>query len=144
MKKPYFLFIICFATLSTVFVNAQTIEYAYDMAGNRISRKVVTMPQGVKHDYHTSDSVVVTETIGERAISVYPNPTKGQLSVEISGGSSEDAIQLTVYDGQGKILITKKAEQGRTPLEMTTYPAGWYILRVTGGDKSKEFKIVKQ
>jgi len=67
---------------------AQTISYAYDNAGNRISRTILlsTSPQGVKK---AEDPVLVEYQIGERKITVYPNPTKGKLAVEITGGNEK-------------------------------------------------------
>ena len=145
MKKLYLLFIICFATLSIVFVNAQTIKYAYDMAGNRISRTITLAgQQGAKQGYQITDSVVVNETIGERKIKIYPNPTKGSLALEISGGDDKDQLRFILYNANGQQLLNKQIQSGTTPINMSDYPVAYYILRVQAGDKMTEFKIIKQ
>ena len=122
--------------------NSQTISYDYDYAGNRISRKVVSLPQSIKGQ--PVDSVLVEDMLGERNILVYPNPTKGALGVEITGGDWDEDIWLILYNGQGVTLYHAKAQQGINPVDMTAYPKGWYILRVLAGEKKKEFKVIKE
>jgi len=123
--------------------NSQNISYDYDFAGNRISRKVVPLPpQGAKKQ--VTDSVVVEDILGERNILVYPNPTKGALGVEITGGDWDEDIRLILYSGQGVMLYNANAQQGVNPVDMTAYPKGWYILRIQAGEKRKEFKVIKE
>jgi len=125
--------------------NSQTISYDYDYAGNRISRKVVLLPpppQGAKKQ--VTDSVVVEDMLEDRNILVYPNPTKGILGVEITGGDWDEDILLILYNGQGVMLYHANAQQGINPVDMTAYPKGWYILRVQEGEKRKEFKVIKE
>ena len=123
--------------------NSQAISYDYDYAGNRISWKVVPLPPQQAKQQPT-DSVVVEDILGERNILVYPNPTKGALGVEITGGDWDEDIWLILYNGQGVTLYHAKAQQGINPVDMTAYPKGWYILRVLAGEKKKEFKVIKE
>ena len=128
---------------------AQTISYAYDNAGNRISRTIVlsTSSQGVKK---AQDPIPVEDQLGERKIIVYPNPTKGELAVEITGGNEKpvseggDEIRIILYSAEGTQLQSTPAITGKTPVNLSTYPTGWYILRVLAGEKATEFKIIKQ
>ena len=146
MKQTFLLFLFLL-TLSAL--SAQNmVSYAYDNAGNRISRKIVTLPSNiVKKD--TLAPAPVEEQLGERKITVFPNPTKGSLAVEINGGNSKpataggDQLQIFLFSAQGVQLQNTKVEAATTPINMTSYPAGWYILRVQAGDKMTEFKIVK-
>lgn len=126
-----------------IWSNSQTISYNYDYAGNRISRKVVPLPpQGAKKQ--PVDSIVVEDILGERNILVYPNPTKGALGIEITGGDWDEDIRLMLYSGQGVMLYNANANQGINPVDMTAYPKGWYILRVQAGEQRKEFKVIKE
>jgi hypothetical protein len=127
---------------------AQYISYAYDYAGNRISRQVVYIsnPTHVKGDTTAVKQATkpVEDKIGDRVIKIYPNPTRGALAVDISGGDTKDPLSIILYSPQGALLIQRNIAEGRTPVEMSAYPAGWYILRVQAGEKVTEFKIVKQ
>ena len=82
--------------------------------------------------------------MGDRKITIYPNPTKGSLAVEITGGDDKDKINILVLSAQGIQLQSRKAATGITLVDMVKYPPGWYILRVQAGDKVTELKIIKQ
>jgi len=121
------------------------VSYAYDNAGNRISRKIVLLssnPTHVKKD--TIAPAPVEEQLGDRKITVFPNPTKGALAVEITGGSDKDDIHIVLFSAQGIQLKNLKVTNGTTAIDMHLYPAGWFILRVLAGDKVTEFKIIKE
>lgn len=143
MKQFYLLF---FFLLSCVWGMAQPITtYRYDYAGNRISRKIVMLyTRSAPAKAKKADPPPVEEQLGERKITIYPNPTKGALAVEITGGDTKDAINLTLFSAQGVQLQGIKVTAFTTPIDMTHYPDGWYILRIQAGDKTKEFKIIKQ
>ena len=124
---------------------AQKVSYDYDYAGNRISRKIVNIPpltQAKKNDQY--QPVPAEEQLGDRKITVYPNPTKGDLAVDITGGNDKDEMQIVLISAQGVQLQVLKAVTGSTPVNMLHYPPGWFILRVKAGDKTTEFKIIKQ
>lgn len=121
------------------------VSYAYDNAGNRISRKIVLLssnPTHVKKD--TIAPAPVEEQLGDRKITVFPNPTKGALAVEITGGSDKDDIHIVLFSAQGIQLKNLKVTNGTTAIDMHLYPPGWFILRVLAGDKVTELKIIKQ
>jgi hypothetical protein len=94
--------------------------------------------------HQPTDSVVIKETIGERTIKVFPNPTRGALGIEIQGGDPKHEIRLMIYSGAGAVLYNQPATEGLNPIDMTQYPQGWYILRVVAGTEKREYKIVKE
>ena len=143
--QPYLL-ILFFGIISLMGTAQNIVSYAYDYAGNRISRKVVNLTPTPSHVKKQLDSIPapVAEKLGDRMITIYPNPTKGALAVDISGGDTKDEISITLFSAQGVQLQSTKATQSKTPVEMVSYPPGWYVLRVKAGEKQTEFKIVKQ
>lgn len=141
MKQLYLLF--SFLLILSTGMAQSKISYAYDNAGNRISRKVVDLNSNPSH-MKASEPAPVEDQLGERKITVYPNPTKGALAVEITGGDAKDAIHLTLFSPQGTQLQNTQVTATVTPVNMSSYPGGWYILRVQAGAKSTEFKIIKQ
>ena len=121
----------------------QIVSYAYDNAGNRISRKIVNITPPPSHvKKAVEDPIPVEEQLGERKITVYPNPTKGALAVEITGGNDKDELRIMLISAQGVQLQNLKVEKGINPIDMHTYPPGWFILRVKAGDKMTEFKLL--
>ena len=119
------------------------VSYAYDQAGNRISRRVVPLNSTPDHVKKSEKPTPIEEQLGERKISVYPNPTKGNLGISITGEEIKEKITIDLFNAQGTLLMSKKAESEMTTLQLSRYPTGWYILRVTEGEKIKEFKIIK-
>lgn len=148
--KRYSLLIVIFAGfMLQVLAQGNMVSYAYDMAGNRISRKIVLIGSNPAHA-KAEEPIPMEETMGERKITIYPNPTKGALAVTISGGNDKpvsaggDEIRIILYSAQGTQLQNHIAQWGTTAINMKTYPVGWYILRVQAGEKRTEFKIIKQ
>jgi hypothetical protein len=136
--------LIVFSVLSILPCQSQSsLVYEYDFAGNRVARKVITLPSNIRR-YNPSDSIVVKEVFEEKNILVYPNPTKGALGVEITGGDWGEDIRLILYSGQGVLLYQANAQPGINSIDMTTFPRGWYVLRVQTGEKRKEYKILKE
>lgn len=139
--------LLLFLGIIPLWITAQSkVSYAYDYAGNRISRQVVNLSTSPPHLKKQMDSIPapVKDKLGDRIISIYPNPTKGALAVEISAADSKDELSIALFSSQGVLLQSLAASSGKTPVEMSAYPPGWYILRVKAGEKLTEFKIVKQ
>lgn len=148
MKRRYttqqFYLLFLFLIFFSITIQAQKVGYDYDLAGNRRFRKIVELNNPSYAKQHVETPVPVEELLGERKITVYPNPTRGALAVEITGGDQKDQMILSVFSSQGVQLQNRRVTAVTTPVNMSAYPAGWYILRVQAGDKMTEFKIIKQ
>lgn len=141
MRKQSILLLMLFAVFA-MHGNAQNkVAYDYDMAGNRISRKLVILNNP---NYAKKNPLPVEDTLGERKITVYPNPTKGNLVVEIVGVDTKDEMRIVLYNAKGQQLINKKPDAGTTPIDMYDLPSAYYILSVQTGNKVTEFKIIKE
>ena len=143
-KTTHYLLFLFLTAFSLQGMATDVVSYAYDNAGNRISRKVVVYTDSLRHVKKSADPAPVEEQLGERKITVFPNPTKGSLAIDIQGGNEKDELRILIFDANGKQLFNKKVEQGTTPVNISYYPVAFYILRVQAGDKQTEFKIIKQ
>ncbi|NDP21869.1 MAG: T9SS type A sorting domain-containing protein [Paludibacter sp.] len=142
-KTKHYLLLVFLSAFTLQGMAQDMVSYAYDQAGNRISRRIVPLNSSPAHVKKNEQPVPVEEQLGERTIKVFPNPTKGALAVDITGGDDKDELRIILYNADGKQLQNKKVEQGTTPINMSAYPVAYYILRVMAGEKMKEFKIVK-
>lgn len=124
-------------------VAQQKVSYDYDLAGNRISRRIINLQQNAPRN-NSGQPQPIKDELGERKITIYPNPTKGALTVEIQGGNEKDELRTVVFDANGKQIINLTLATGSTLLDMNRFPAGWYVLRITAGEKATEYKIIKQ
>ena len=76
------------------------------------------------------------------AISVYPNPTKGGLSIDL--GANYNAISVTLTDLTGKILQSEHFNEGSLLDLKIEEPAGVYLLFVELNDRRTVLRIVKE
>jgi PKD repeat protein len=72
---------------------------------------------------------------------VYPNPSSEQAFVMFSRKSDKD-YEWEVYDQLGKVIEKGKTRKGTEGFILNTnsYPAGIYMIRITGDDKSVLYK----
>ena len=143
-KTTFYLILFLLVTFSMPVSGQNIVSYAYDNAGNRISRTVLLSSKSPLVKKDSIAPAPVEEQLGDRKILVYPNPTKGALAVEITGGSDKDDIHIVLISAQGIQLKNLKVTNGTTAIDMHLYPPGWFILRVLAGDKVTELKIIKQ
>jgi hypothetical protein len=139
------LLVICILASLCKAYSTDSVKYEYDNAGNRTSYYEVTLKSAkIQPDTQPLDSIPMTAPLGNRKITVYPNPTKGALAVETTGGDANDKVKITLYSPTGAILQNIESLTGYIPVNLSDYPTGWYILRITCENQTTEFKIIKQ
>ena len=76
-------------------------------------------------------------TVEELAIQLYPNPTQELLHVVGAGADSD----ILLYDLTGALVGTARTDAtGSAVVSLASYPAGTYVVRVSGADRL----VVKQ
>lgn len=93
-----------------------------------------------------SDSVMITvdgcvgiqENGGLRVVKLYPNPVKDNLILELSELTTN--TKLTLYDINGKEVLSEKIVSTITKIDMSVVTKGMYILKVG----TQVFRVVKQ
>lgn len=73
--------------------------------------------------------------------SVSPNPTTGRLTVQLN---QLEPYEMTIYDVNGKSVWSRKCENQVTEVDLSTLPAGQYLLVVCTKDKYGVKTIVKK
>jgi hypothetical protein len=141
MKKLTTLLLI-FTTL-LIYAEQKKVVYAYDQAGNRVSRVTITLGSSPVKGYKP-DSTVVEEQINSMEIKIYPNPTRGILKIELPDNGKDEIMRIQIFDGKGNSLINKEALTGFNEVDLSVQPKGWYVLRIVSGEVFREFKIVKK
>lgn len=124
---------------------AQTKVYAfeYDASGNRIERQLIQLKStSVAGDNQQQE--VFEGTLDKREIKIYPNPTKGNLVVEIPFNDEQPQLTLQVYSMRGTLISEQLATSETTIVDLNRQPAGMYILRIFSGQSVSEWKIVKE
>ena len=164
MKKTLYIFITIFL-VSAISLYSQKdegdgveksndkVEYTYDKAGNRTSQRIVYLKGNDSKEEDdeeikpksVEEEDVLKHNFGEREIHVYPNPTKGLLTIEIWKGNDEENYRLVLYDSAGKQLSAFNHKgNGRAPVDLSMYPKGIYIVIVHTADGKMQYKIIKE
>ena len=97
--------------------------------------------------YKITDTTLGTDDNTISEISIYPNPTKNNLSINFGlNYNSNLSTKISIFDLQGKLIktIVRNAEMIQN-INTSELSNGIYILKLIG-DKNKQFihKLVKQ
>ena len=92
----------------------QPIAFAYDAAGNRISRTIVS------NAVRDSISGVIVWNAGElggKTVMITPRPSQGELTVDIIGYDQTDNCAIGIYDANGHTLTTQSINAASTDIQ---------------------------
>ena len=146
-RKGIFLLLTVLLSLFCLHTKAQTVQFTYDAAGNRISGKTIMLLRTALEeddDEPEEELPVYSEFMGDRIIRIYPNPTQGLLKVDIENLLKGETATISIYDMSGKQIVSKEASSFSTEMDITGHPEGVYILRIVIGDYHSEWKVIKQ
>ena len=138
MRKIIFIFL---SLLFCLLIHGQKkIVFDYDKSGNREKRTVINLTKSAKAVHE-----IITEQVEEREIKVYPNPTQGQIKVEISNNADINTCTITINSlGSGRLITRKKATFPTTEIDLSNQPNGFYIMVINIDGKIVSWKIIKQ
>ncbi|WP_159521667.1 T9SS type A sorting domain-containing protein [Sunxiuqinia indica] len=132
------------ATAQTTYYRYQ---FSYDDDGNREKRiyvgtqlKSATIENPIAFD----ESEPAIDKIGFDQIKIYPNPTKGNLIVEMPDLEGDKA-QIRVLNLQGKQIISSMAfPNSRNSIDLTHFSSGMYVMTICVGSECSDWKIIKE
>ncbi|MDL2303448.1 T9SS type A sorting domain-containing protein, partial [Dysgonomonas sp. OttesenSCG-928-D17] len=122
MKKIIFIAIL---SMSVLLIRAQSkISFNYDSSGNRTERVIVLTKSAV------TTQELITENVNEQyELKIYPNPTKGQIKLEISNSDKIKSCTITINAmSNGKLVLRKKATLPVTDIDISNQLNGFYIM----------------
>lgn len=103
-----------------------------------------SVAQGVQYAYEIF-SVGIKETALNISLTVFPNPTTENLTLQISDYNNEK-LSYQLFDLQGKLLNYGQVTTQQTEINTTSLPSATYFINVVNQENKKlqSFKIVKQ
>ena len=99
-----------------------------------------SVAQGVQQAYEIYN-VGIKETELNISLSIFPNPTAANLTLQISDYNNEK-VSYQLYDMQGKLLNNGKIVAQQTKIEMTSLPTAAYYVNVVN-QETKKFNHLK-
>ena len=108
-----------------------------------VSANIVTASviEGVQQPF-TIDQLSIAETkaLNEK-VTLYPNPTKRTVIVEMENGEKE--VQYRLFGMEGRLLQSGSMRE-RVSLDLSDYPTGTYLLYLEGENNNKNvYRIIK-
>lgn len=137
----------CLVGLATPALS-QTLTYFYDETGNR-TEKVIVLQKSALVSSRDSKAIEEKEISSKDFIVLlYPNPTDGNLKVEVSSNKADEAgssqLQIEVYDLTGRVILNTPANIGLTLVDLSSHANGTYIMIMKYGERTSRWKIIKR
>ena len=119
--------------------------FTYDASGNLTQRTYVVNMQlsQARKNNPGKDSSNVVALSDKLKVTIFPNPTKGELKIQVSGVDNNAEVDVTLYNPNGQVLLRQKVQEGLSEMDLSGYTDGWYLLKVQSGARVLNFKIVK-
>lgn len=92
-------------------------------------------------------SIIVNETTGiskndfNKKVKIYPNPSKGIVSIDIQNQGEEVLVEVTNLFGRA--IYNKRVKKSIEQIDLSDYPPGIYFVVVQGENMMQLGKIVK-
>jgi hypothetical protein len=87
---------------------------------------------------------IYTDVLSETQITIYPNPTRGLLTVKFFNLPQHSVSSLTLFDMQGKVITQQQSLSDENRLDISAQPVGMYIMQIAVEGEMTSWKIVKQ
>jgi len=93
----------------------------------------------------TIDSTSSTGEIEESAITIYPNPTSGVLTVKLSTIGLHQPLRVDTYNTMGQLVATTyvRAGESEAVLSLQDYASGSYIVKCYNDTYDQYFRVVR-
>lgn len=88
--------------------------------------------------YKSNTSTALTERIVSNPISLYPNPTSNELTIDTEQKISE----VSIIDITGKIIMITK--QNTKTINVSDLSNGLYFIKLSTGERTITKKFLKQ
>lgn len=93
----------------------------------------------------TDNTVSVPEAAPKNSLSIYPNPTDGQVTITLQHPTAEAGI-IQVYDAMGRVIYTRIAEASTSSfiLLLPALPQGAYYVKLQAGTTTLTEQLISR
>ena len=87
-------------------------------------------------------SIGIKDNNNEESVSIYPNPTSNNITIELDASLLKDA-SIEIYDGIGKLILSEKIVTEKNNYKLNAYENGIYTVRILSDNKQIMQRIIK-
>ncbi len=129
--------------INSVHIYSQSsINFSYDAAGNRISRTIVVTRAS---EQSKLQELPLKNDFEKARVTIYPNPTKGIISISIQGGNEEfKNSSLALYSISGALITSNRISDRSVTIDIRGEAKGMYILKLILDGQISEWKVIKE
>lgn len=91
--------------------------------------------------YYTAETMGL-DNLQTLDAAIYPNPTKGLVSVQLTDKTSANNSTLTVINPLGQTVFTQQLIQTKTDVDLSNYPKGIYLLKLENDNHFLYHKVI--
>ncbi|MBK9015108.1 MAG: T9SS type A sorting domain-containing protein [Saprospiraceae bacterium] len=118
----------------------QTIGNTQDIAGLGAGTYslLVTDANGCQSQsaYTIQNVNAVDETDTEGRILLYPNPTSGWVTLELTGPTNLGTVEISAFDVTGRLVLAQQGHGNQLKMNFTDKPSAVYFIKVVVGNDS--------
>jgi len=132
--------------ISPGFTQTKTFAYEYDDSGNRKERKLILLKTDMvaqQTEYSQEQEKVFEEELNGFNIKIFPNPTKGNLTVQVTC-LGERVGQIMVFNSLGVLIMDKKIATHSESINLIDQPSGIYFMTILVDGNTTQWKIIKE
>jgi len=134
-----------FFLLAVSLMASAQVRYIYDPAGNRILREHVSYARSrSQYGDEESDNRSTSDMLANRNIRVYPNPTSGQLKVEVLNFEDTDICDLSLCTLLGIQIASARLTSSHSIFDLSAQKDGLYLLHMQINGIKHSWKILKK
>lgn len=94
--------------------------------------------------YNSTVSVDNTRT-ADQSVNVYPNPTNGNVNIELSGATIAQKATVQVYNAMGQLVVSREfTETGKFNVDLSGYAAGIYTVKLISDGEVVTKQVILQ
>jgi hypothetical protein len=72
---------------------------------------------------------------------IFPNPAHNSINISVASIKNK---QLQLFNAEGKLLQSISLKQNVTTLDISAYKNGFYLVRISGDNKTETLKFIKE
>lgn len=124
-------------------VRSQQLSYAYDAAGNRISRTIVVGAHNPSDEAPPDLSGDYVETLDGKQLTIHADREEPRLTITVESYDASLKGAYSLLNQEGRLLAGKGLSGENTFVELKELPSGSYTLHILINNHTSRWEVVK-